>query len=67
MNPTNSHPVKLLRVQTDYFVAGAIWEKIGGFWSCTKAAPIIRWMKGQSPEQTARKLLRLSADYQWIP
>lgn len=74
MNPTpkarNDDPIKpaeqLLRVETDYFVAGAVWKKIAGAWSCTQAAPIIRWMKGRTPEQVKLALLNKGAYYQWL-
>jgi len=58
---------QLLRVETDYFVAGAIWEKIDGAWSCTHAAPIIYWMKSRSPQQTAAALEKMGAHYQFTP
>lgn len=54
-------------METDYFVAGAVWEKIGGAWSCTHAAPILRWMKGRSPQQVSAALLKMGADYQFLP
>jgi len=57
----------LLRVQTDYFVAGAVWEKIGGVWSCVKAAPIIKWLRGMNPNQAKIALLKMGAHYQFLP
>jgi hypothetical protein len=65
--PSEPRPRKLLRVETDYFVAGALWEKIGGCWSCTKAAPIIKWMRGRSAQQVAAALEKMGADYQFLP
>ena len=67
LQPTPPHPRKLLRVQTDYFTAGALWEKIGGLWSCTRAAPILHWMKGRSPSQSAAALEKMGAHYQFLP
>lgn len=57
---------KLLRVTTGYFVAGAIWEKTYGVWSCTHTAPILRWMKGMNASQASLALAKMGADYQWI-
>jgi hypothetical protein len=55
-----------LRVETDYFVAGAIFEKIYGVWSCVRAAPILRWMIGKSPKEIHTGLLKMGADYDWL-
>ncbi len=61
-----SRPTRLLRVQNDYFTAGAVWEKIGGFWSCTKPAPIIGWMRGKTPDAAKFELLRLGCSFEWL-
>jgi len=61
-----SYTERLLRVETDYFVAGAVWQKINCYWTCTAAAPILRWMKGRSPQQAAAALLKMGANYQWL-
>jgi hypothetical protein len=55
-----------LRVETPYFVAGAIFEKIYGVWSCVKAAPEIAWMTGKSPKEIHLGLLKMEADYDWL-
>jgi hypothetical protein len=66
--PTSApRPSRLLRVETDYFVAGAVWEKIGGAWSCVHAAPILRWMKGKNSDEAKLALLRMGAKYDFIP
>ena len=58
---------KLLRIETSYFVAGAIWEKkSSGNWECTKAAPIIKWMVGKSPKQIAKYIRAKKWRWQWI-
>lgn len=76
--PAGSHPwniaveqmtnsaSKLLRVETEYFRAGAIWRKIYGIWSCTQAAPKLRWMVGQTISQSKVALLKMGASWQWI-
>ena len=56
----------LLRVVTGYFVAGAVWIRIGNVWSCDKAAPIIRWMVGMNLERAKNKLLNMGAKWEWI-
>lgn len=56
----------LLRVSTEYFVAGSIWQKIGGIWSCLKAAPILRWMVGMNRDRAKLALLKMDAQYEWI-
>lgn len=57
---------RLLRVETEYFVAGAVFAKIGGIWSCTLAAPIIRWMVGKNAGTIKLALLRMNAKWQWM-
>lgn len=56
----------LLRVSTNYFVAGAVFEKIWGAWSCTHAAPVIHWMKGMNPYQVKLALIRMQAQWEWL-
>lgn len=58
--------VRLLRVSTNYFVAGAIFKRTNGVWGCAHAAPIIGWMKRKSPDQIKLSLLKMGADYEWI-
>src|SRR6185503_1284402 len=57
---------RLLKIQTEYFRAGAVWKKVYGIWSCTSAAPIVRWMKGKSKEQVHLELLKMGAVFQWV-
>jgi len=56
----------LLRVRSDYFVAGALFEKLYGVWACVKAAPILHWMVGKSPLDIKFALLKMGASFQWI-
>lgn len=60
-------PELLLRVETDYFVAGAVYQKIGGAWSCVHAAPILHWLKGMNPDHAKLALLRMNAQYEFLP
>lgn len=57
---------KLLRVQTDWFCAGAVWQKIHGLWSCVHAAPILRWMVGKTPSEVKIALLKMGAEFEWL-
>jgi len=66
LKQTLRHSEKLLRVVTDHFVAGAVYEKISGVWSCTLAAPIIHWLKGLNLSQAKIALLKMGADYQFL-
>ena len=59
-------PERLLRVVTDYFCAGAVWKKIGGFWECVLTAPILHWMKGMSPLDAKVALLKMGAQFEWL-
>lgn len=61
-----SSPEKLLRVETDYFVAGAVYQKIYGVWSCVLAAPILSWLKGKNTDQAKLDLLKMNASWSWI-
>jgi hypothetical protein len=65
--PDSATPERLLQVSTEYFVAGSVWKKIGGSWSCILAAPIIKWMVGMRPDQAKLSLLKMGADYQFLP
>lgn len=62
----NRGPRRLLRVETEYFTAGAVFEKIFGLWSCTQAAPIIRWMVGKDVMAIKVALLKMAARYEWV-
>lgn len=57
---------RTLWVQTDYFTAGAIWQKLYGVWSCKKAAPILAWMYRKTPAEVHLALLKMGADFQWL-
>lgn len=68
----NSHPQappdssRMLYVQTEYFTAGAQWQRIHGIWSCTQAAPIIHWMQGMTPGNAKIQLLKMGARWEWV-
>lgn len=57
----------LLKVQTDAFRAGALWEKIYGIWSCTKSARTLSWMKGMNRLDAKLALLRMGASFNFLP
>ena len=65
--PKHVRQRKLLRVESEYFVAGAVFEKIYGIWSCTRSAPIIRWMMGKQPAEIKVALLKMEAQWEWLP
>ena len=55
----NDPQLKLLRVTTSHFVAGAVFEKKPlGMWKCVKAAPILGWMKGHDDHVGVAKFLK---------
>lgn len=56
---------RLMRCQNDYFVAGAVWRRKDGIWSCIRAAPIIKWMLGMSPESAKMNLAKRGCSWQW--
>lgn len=41
----------LVRVVAPHFVAGAIFLPQNGQWTCTEAAPIIKWMIGKTDKE----------------
>lgn len=55
-----------MRCQNDYFVAGAVWRRKDGIWSCIRAAPIIKWMLGMSPESAKMNLAKRGCSWQWV-
>lgn len=67
--PVRSIPIssKLLRVQTGYFTAGAVWKRIHGIWSCVETAPILKWMRGMDSGQAKLALLKMHATFEWVP
>lgn len=60
-----NEPERLLHVTTGYFCAGAVWRKIHGIWSCTEAAPILRWMVGKTVGEAKVALLKMGAEWGW--
>lgn len=58
--------IYLLRVETNYFVAGAVWQKIYGVWSCIKAAPMLHWMVGKDRDTVKLALAKMGARYEWV-
>lgn len=58
-------PTRFLRVETEYFTAGAVFTKYG-FWACTKAAPILHWMVGMTGSQAHLALLKMGARWSWL-
>ena len=57
---------RLLRVQNDYFTAGAIWLRTDGVWSCIDAAPIIAWMRRTPFDQIKNELLKRGCSWEWL-
>ncbi len=66
LNPQPPIQIRLLRVETDYFCAGAVWRKIFNVWSCYKVAPILHWMKRMNPDQAKIALLKMGAKFEWL-
>lgn len=64
--PPNHGERKCLRVSTEYFTAGAEFEKVCGRWECVETAPILRWMRGKGPADIKLCLLRMNAQWEWI-
>jgi len=61
-----SQNTRLLRVQNEYFTAGAVWNKSFGLWSCIQSAPIIRWMRVKTPTEAKMELRRLGCSFEWV-
>jgi hypothetical protein len=60
-------PKKLLRVETEYYVAGAVFGKLRGQWVMVgPCAPILMWMHGLSAGEIHLELLRLGAKWGWL-
>lgn len=57
---------QLLRVSAPHFVAGAIWEKRGHAWHCTRAAPILQWMGGMTAAQAGNYLAKKGWSFEWV-
>lgn len=47
-------------------MAGAIWQRGADGWVCVAAAPILRWMVGQSAAGVAAYLKRKGWAYAWL-
>lgn len=58
--------ILLLRVSNRYFVAGADWEKDLCGWVCVRAAPMLHWMVGMSPDAAKSELIRRGCTWEWI-
>lgn len=56
----------LMRATNEYFTAGAVWVRRANVWTCTEAAPILRWMKGMNRDQAKIELLRRGCTWEWI-
>jgi hypothetical protein len=56
---------RTLRVETEYFIAEAVWRKIYGVWSCFQASKVIRWMVGQREQEAKVALLKMGAKWEW--
>lgn len=57
---------KLLRVEAPHYVAGAIWRRTENAWECVRAAPIIKWMVGKTPQQVASYLRTKGYKWEWL-
>lgn len=55
----------MIIVSNPHFTAAALWAKIGGVWSCTKTAPVLRWMRRMSPDKAKIALLKMDAAWSW--
>ena len=57
----------LLRVSSPYLCAGAVFTRLAEGWSCTHAAPILRWMIGMPPFKIKQAIAqRKDWSYHWI-
>jgi hypothetical protein len=57
---------RLLRVSAKHFVAGAVFEKRGGVWCCTVAAPIIKYMVGMEPAKIKAYIAKKRWGFEWV-
>ena len=57
---------RLLVVETDSFVAGAVFQKVDSLWYCVETAPILGWMMGKSPQEIKVKLSKLRARWRFL-
>jgi hypothetical protein len=54
---------KLLIVRTPFFVAGAIYQKIAGIWSCVNTSHKLSWLKSLPLAQAKTALLKMEANF----
>lgn len=58
---------RLLRVESSYFVAGAVFRSIHGCdCRCILAAPILGWMYGKRLDSVMSYLNRKGLTYEWV-
>lgn len=57
---------RVLRVSAARFVAGAVWIRTDDGWRCERAAPIIKWMRGMTPEAARKRLNEAGFSWEWI-
>lgn len=58
----------LLRVENEFFTAGAVWRKKDNTWLCVEAAPIIKWMLGRADIGNVKiELLKRGCKWNWSP
>lgn len=56
----------LLRVQNDFFTAGAVFRRKDGVWSVVKFAPILHWLKKTPFDQIKTQLLKRGCSWEWL-
>jgi len=57
----------LLRITSNYFVAGCVWEKnLFGVWECIEAAPIIKYFRGMASAEVKAYIKRKKWEYEWL-
>jgi len=57
----------LLRITSNYFVAGCVWEKnLYGSWECIEAAPIIKYFIGMTAATAKVYIKRKGWKYEWL-
>lgn len=55
----------LLWAVNEFFSAGAIYQRIHGIWSCTKADKPLKWLIGLNVAKAKLELLRRAYQWQW--
>ncbi len=56
-----------LRVQNDYFTAGATFRRKDGVWSVTQCAPILNWLRKTAFPSIKTELLKRGCSWEWLP